>query len=64
VVPGMELLEVLPAFGFRACEGDLDQLAHLRRPATERLDELAEREATGRLRPKAMLVEGLHGPVY
>jgi ABC-type transport system substrate-binding protein len=61
VVAGMERLEVLLAFSLGPGEGDLDDLAHLRRPAPERLDELAEGERAGRLRAKLVFVDVLHG---
>jgi hypothetical protein len=58
---GMELLHVLPAFCLRAREGDLDHLPHFGRPATERFDELAQRQTTDRLGAKSMLMNVLHG---
>ena len=61
---GVELLEVLAAFCLRARQGDLDQLAHLGRPASERLDELAQREAAGGLGAKSVLMNVLHGRPY
>ena len=57
----MELLEVLPAFSLRSGQCDLDDLAHLGGPAPKRFDELAQREATGRLRAKLMFMDVLHG---
>lgn len=60
----MEGLEVLLPLGLRARQRDLRDLPHLRRPAAERLDELSEREAARGLRPKAVIVGRLHGPVY
>jgi hypothetical protein len=56
--------QVLLALRLGPGERDLDDLAHLRRPAAERFDELAERQAAGRLRPESVLMGLLHGPVY
>jgi hypothetical protein len=61
MMTGMELLEVLPAFFLGPREGDLDHLAHLRRPSSERLDELAQRQAAGGLRLKSVFMDVLHG---
>ena len=61
VVPGMELLEVLAAFFIGAGQGDLDHLAHLGRPAPQRLDELAQRQAARGLRLKSVFMNVLHG---
>ena len=61
VMAGMELLEVLPAFCLGPGQRDLDDLAHLRRPSPERLDELTQREAAGRLRSKFVFMDVLHG---
>ena len=58
---GVELLEVLAAFCLGAGQRDLDHLAHLRRPASQRLDELAQRQAAGGLGPKSVLMNVLHG---
>jgi oligopeptide transport system substrate-binding protein len=64
VMARVELLEVLPPFCLGACQRDLDQLPHLRRPAAERLDELAQREAAGWLGLKSVLMNVLHGRPY
>ena len=58
---GMELLDVVPAFCLGASERDLDDLTHLRRPAAQRFDELAQGQAAGGLRTKLMLMDVLHG---
>src|SRR5690606_28101472 len=60
-VAGVELLEVLPTFCLRAGERDLRHVAHLRRPASERLDELAQRQAGRWLRTKSVFMDVLHG---
>ena len=64
VMPRVEALQVAASLGLGAGQRDLRHLAHLRRPATERFHELAQRQAAGRLRPKAVLMGLLHGPVY
>jgi len=61
MVPGVELLEILPAFLVRAGERDLDHLAHLRRPAPKRFDELAQGQAARGLRLKSVFMDVLHG---
>ena len=61
VVAGVELLEVLAALSLGPRQGDLDDLAHLRRPAAQRLDELAKRQAACGLRLKSVLMNVLHG---
>ena len=61
MVPGMELLEVLPALGLRPRQRDLHDLPHLRRPSAQGLDELAKGERTSRLRLKSVLMKVLHG---
>jgi len=61
VMAGVELLDVLPAFCLRAGQCDLDDVAHLRRPASERLDELAQGQAPGWLRAKFVFMDVLHG---
>ena len=58
---GVELLEVLPAFLLRAGERDLDDVAHLRRPASERFDELAQGQAARRLGAESVFMKVLHG---
>ncbi len=57
----MELLEVLATFLFRAGERDLEKLAHLGRPAPERLDELAQGQSARRLRAEFVFMDVLHG---
>ena len=57
----MELLEVLAPLVIRAREGDLNHLPHLGRPAPERLDELAERQAARWLWLKSVFMDVLHG---
>jgi hypothetical protein len=57
----VELLEVLAAFCLRAGERDLDDVAHLRRPAAKRFDELAQGQAARRLRAKPVFMDVLHG---
>ncbi|MBA3587667.1 MAG: hypothetical protein H0W41_08530 [Chloroflexi bacterium] len=57
----MELLKILTPFVITAREGNLDHLAHLRRPATERLDELAKRQAARGLRLESVFMDVLHG---
>jgi hypothetical protein len=57
----MELPEVLLAFCLGPGQRDLDDLAHLGSPAPERLDELAQGEAAGRLRAKLVFMDVLHG---
>ena len=64
MVAGVELLQVLLPLGLGSRQRDLRDLAHLRRPATEGLDELAKRQAAGRLRSEAVLMSCMHGPVY
>ena len=61
VVPGMELLEVLPTFCLGAGERDLDDVTHLGRPAAERLDELAQGQAARGLRTEFVFMDVLHG---
>ncbi len=61
MVSRMELLEVLPAFCLGASERDLDQLAHLRRPASKGLDELSEGQRSGGLWDEFVFVDVLHG---
>jgi hypothetical protein len=61
MVPGMELLEVLPALVVRTGERDLHHLPHLGRPSTERLDELPQRQASRGLWLKSVFVDVLHG---
>ena len=51
-------------FRLRSGQGDLRHLAHLGGPPAQGLDELSEGEAACRLRPKAVVVGRLHGPVY
>jgi hypothetical protein len=60
-MPGVVLLDVLPTLRLRPGEGDLDDLPHLRRPASQRFGELAQRETAGRLRAKSVLMDVLHG---
>jgi hypothetical protein len=57
---GVELLQVLAAFGLAPGERDLGHLAHLGRPASQRFHELAKAEAAGRLRLKLVLVGLVH----
>lgn len=57
----VELLEVLAAFQLRAGECDLDDMAHLRRPASQRLDELAQGQAASRLGAESVFMKVLHG---
>jgi hypothetical protein len=64
VMAGVERLEVLLPLRLRSGERDLRNLPHLGGPSAKRLDELSEGEAAGRLRPKAVIVGRLHGPVY
>ena len=61
MVPGMELLEVLAAFCLGPGQRDLDDVAHLRRPASERLDELTQGEASRGLWLKSVFMDVLHG---
>ena len=61
VVPGMKLLKVLAALGLGPRQRDLHDLAHLRRPSAQGLDELAKGERTSRLRLKSVLMKVLHG---
>ena len=58
---GMELLEVLAAFCLRAGERDLHDVAHLRRPSTQGLDELAQGQGACRLRAELVFMDVLHG---
>jgi hypothetical protein len=58
---GVELLEVLPAFCLGAGERDLHDVTHLRRPSSERLDELAQGQAARGLRTKLVFMDVLHG---
>ena len=60
----VELLQVLAAFCLGARESDLHELAHLGRPASERLDELAQAQAACGLGAKAVLMNVLHGRPY
>jgi hypothetical protein len=60
-MPGMELLEVLAAFLVGPGERDLDHLAHLGRPASERFDELAQRQAASGLGLESVFMDVLHG---
>jgi hypothetical protein len=57
----MELLQVLAAFCLGAGEGDLNDVPHLRRPASKRLDELAQGQAARRLRTEFVFMDVLHG---
>lgn len=57
----MELLEVLSAFCLGAGERDLDEMTHLRRPSSKRLDELSQSEASRRLRTEFVFMDVLHG---
>ena len=61
MVSGVELLEVLAAFCLRPGQRDLDDLAHLRRPPSQRLDELSKGQAARRLRLKSVFMDVLHG---
>jgi len=61
---GVERLEVLLPFGLGARQRDLRHLSHLGCPSAQRLDELSESEAARWLRPKAVIMGRLHGPVY
>ncbi len=61
MVPGMELLDVLPAFCLCAGEGDLNDVTHLGRPAANGLDELAQRQTARRLRTESVFMNVLHG---
>ena len=61
MVSGVELLKVLPAFCFRPGQRDLDDLAHLRGPPSQRLDELPKGQAARRLRLKSVFMDVLHG---
>jgi hypothetical protein len=61
VVPGVELLQVLAAFCIGPGQRDLDDLAHLRGPPSQRLDELAKGQAARRLRLKSVFMDVLHG---
>ena len=56
---GVELLDILPTFCIGAGERDLNHVPHLGRPPAERLDELAQRQAPGRLGAKSVLMEVL-----
>jgi len=60
-MPSVELLDVLATFCLRPRQGDLDDVAHLRRPAPKRLDELTKGKATRRLGAKLVLMDVLHG---
>lgn len=61
MVAGVELLEVLAAFCLCAGERDLDDMPHLRRPAPERFDELAQGQAARGLRTEFVFMDVLHG---
>lgn len=58
---GMELLEVLSTFCLGAGERDLDEVTHLGRPSSKRLDELSQGEAARRLRTELVFMNVLHG---
>ena len=58
---GVALLQVLAALGLCPRQRDLHDLAHLRRPSAQRLDELAKGERTSRLRLESVLMKVLHG---
>jgi hypothetical protein len=57
----MKLLKVLAALGLGPRQRDLHDLAHLRRPSAQGLDELAKGERASRLRLKSVLMKVLHG---
>ena len=60
----VEPLEILLPFGIGPGQRDLGDLPHLRRPAPERLDELAEGERPCRLVPEPVIMGLLHGHLY
>jgi hypothetical protein len=64
VMTSVEGLEVLLPLRLRPGQGDLGHLAHLGGPSAQGLHELSEREAARGLRPKAVVMGRLHGPVY
>jgi oligopeptide transport system substrate-binding protein len=61
VVARVEGLQVSLPFLFRPGDSDLGDLSHLRRPASERLDELAEGQRPWWLGLKLVFVDVLHG---
>jgi len=64
VMTRVERLQVTLALSLRAGQRDLGDLSHLGGPSPQRLDELAKGEAPRWLRPKAVIMGRLHGPVY
>jgi len=61
MVPGVELLEVVPTFFVSAGQRDLDHVPHLGRPAPQRFDELAQGQAARGLRLESVFMDVLHG---
>ncbi len=57
----VELLKILAALELRPRERNLNEMAHLRRPASKRFDELAQGQTTGGLRAKLVFMNVLHG---
>ncbi len=57
----VELLKILAAFELRPCKSNLNEVAHLRRPASKGFDELAQGQPTGGLGPELVFMNVLHG---